>query len=402
MALLNQMITRIKPSPTLALMQKVLEMKAQGQDVIGLSGGEPNFPTPQNVCEAANAAMSSGQTKYTAVDGTPELKQAIIEKFSRDNQLDYGEENIIVGTGAKQLLYNAFMVTLNPGDEVIIPAPYWVSYPPMVQCAQGECVFVETRRKDGFKLTPQALQKMITPRTKWLCLNSPSNPTGAVYTKQELQALGEVLQPHPNIFVITDDIYEKIVFDQQEFHTLAQVCPDLKERVLTVNGMSKTYAMTGWRIGFAGGPAPLVKAMKTLQSQSTSSPNSMAQAASAEALRGDQSFLTLWVQDYQRRRDDMVTRLNGIQGLEVFVPQGAFYLWVDCSGLLGARTPTGQILESDMDVADYFLGTAQVAVMPGNAFGMSPYFRISIAVAPELLTKAAQRLQQAVGKLEKS
>ncbi|MEN8236607.1 MAG: pyridoxal phosphate-dependent aminotransferase [Pseudomonadota bacterium] len=399
MALLNQIISTIKPSATLALGQKVLEMKAAGEDVIGLAGGEPNFPTPKFICDAAIQAIQAGQTKYTAVDGTPELKQAIIDKFSKDHGLACKPHNIIVGTGAKQLLYNAFMVTLNPGDEVIVPAPYWVSYPPMVQCAQGHSVFVPTSEAAGFKLRPRALSKVITKKTKWLCLNSPSNPTGAVYSVDELKALGEVLAQYPHVHVISDDIYEKLIFDGQSFATIAQVCPHLQDRVLTINGVSKAYAMTGWRIGYAAGPVGLIKAMKTLQSQSTSSANSIAQAASAAALNGDQSFLTSWVQKYQSRRDLMMRNMADIPGLKVCKPSGAFYLWVNCQGLLGKKTPAGTALETDMDVADYLLDSVKVAVMPGSAFGMGPYLRFSIAVSQENLDKAAERFRGAVARL---
>lgn len=399
MPLLNQMISTIKPSATLALAQKVLEMKAKGEDVIGLAGGEPNFPTPKHICDAAVQAMQAGQTKYTAVDGTPELKQAIIDKFSKDHGLSYAPENIIAGTGAKQMLYNAFMVTLNPGDEVIIPCPYWVSYPPMVQCAQGHSVFVPTTEEAGFKLTPEALGKVITKKTKWLCLNSPSNPTGSVYSEAELQALGEVLVQYPHVYVMSDDIYEKLIFDGGPFATFAQACPHLLDRVLTINGVSKAYAMTGWRIGYAAGPANLIKAMKTLQSQSTSSPNSIAQAAAAAALKGDRSFLKGWVKEYQSRRDTMMQNMADIPGLKVCKPSGAFYLWVNCQGLLGKRTPEGHVLESDMDVANYFLESEKVAVMPGSAFGMSPYLRLSIAVSQENLDKAAERLKRAVAQI---
>ncbi len=399
MPLLNKIISTIKPSATLALVQKVLEMKAKGADVIGLAGGEPNFPTPKFICDAAIKAIQDGQTKYTAVDGTPELKQAIIDKFSRDHSLKYVPKEIIVGTGAKQLLYNAFMVTLDPGDEVVIPCPYWVSYPPMVQCAQGHSVFVPTTAEAGFKLTPEALDKVINRNTKWLCLNSPNNPSGSVYSKDELKALGEVLSQHSHMYVMCDDIYEKLMYDGQSFTTMAQACPGLKNRTLTINGVSKAYAMTGWRIGYAAGPEELIKAMKILQSQSTSSPNSIAQAAAAAALNGDHSFLSDWVDEYQSRRDAMMQNLADISGLKVYKPDGAFYLWINCQGLLGKKTASGEILESDMDVANYLLESVKVAVMPGSAFGMSPYLRLSTAVSQENLDKAAGRFKEAVAAL---
>jgi aspartate aminotransferase len=386
---------RIKPSPTIAVTNKARDLKAAGRDVIGLGAGEPDFDTPDFVKDAAKTAMDKGQTKYTAVDGTPELKDAIIAKFKRDSGLTYARDQIIVGTGGKQVLFNALLASLNPGDEVIIPAPYWVSYPDMTALAEGVPVFVECPEKDGFKLRPEALEAAIGPRTKWLILNSPSNPTGAAYTRPEMKALTDVLLRHPHVWIMSDDIYEKIVYDGFEFTTPAQVEPALYDRTLTVNGMSKAYAMTGWRIGYAGGPKALIRAMTDLQSQSTSNPCSIAQAAAMAALNGDQGFLAARNESFRARRDMVVDMLNAAPGLRCPKPEGAFYVYPSCEGLIGKTTPEGKRLETDEDVVTYLLDSVGVACVQGAAFGLSPYFRISYATSTQALREACTRIQTA-------
>ena len=390
---------RIKPSPTLAITSKVLELKRAGVDVIGLGAGEPDFDTPDFVKEAAIAAIRAGKTKYTNVDGTPELKEAIAAKFKRDNGLDYTPAQITVNVGGKHTLFNAIVASVDAGDEVIVPAPYWVSYPDVVQFAGGTPVFVECSAAQSYKLKPEQLEAAITPRTKWLILNSPSNPTGAGYTADELKALGEVLERHPHVWVFADDMYEHITYDDFQFATIAQVCPSLYERTLTVNGCSKAYAMTGWRIGFAGGPAPLIKAIAKLQSQSTSNPCSIAQAAATAALTGDQSFLKERAAAFQSRRDLVVSMLNQVNGIDCPTPEGAFYVYPDLSGLMGKATPGGAAIDSDSALVAYLLEDAKVAAVPGVAFGLSPAMRISYATSEALLTQACERIQTACAAL---
>ena len=395
MPLLAERLSRIKPSPTIAVTTKARELKAAGRDVIGLGAGEPDFDTPENAKRAAISAIERGETKYTAVDGTPELKKAIVAKFQRDNGLTYQPEQITVGTGGKQVLYNALMATLDPQDEVIIPAPFWVSYPDMVLLAEGEPVVVPCSQNAGFKLQAEDLEQAITAKTKWLILNSPSNPTGAAYTADELKALAEVLLRHPQVYVMTDDMYEKLVYDDFEFTTLAQVEPKLLERTLTVNGVSKAYAMTGWRIGFAGGPLELIKAMAKIQSQSTSNPSSISQAAAVEALNGTQDFIPENNAVFKSRRDLVVTALNSCPGLSCSVPQGAFYVYPSCAGAIGKTTPDGKKIESDEDFVTYLLEGEGVAAVHGAAFGLSPYFRISYATSTEALEEACKRIKRA-------
>ena len=387
-------LSRVKPSPTMAVSQTAAEMKAAGRDVISLGAGEPDFDTPDHVKEAAIEAIRNGKTKYTAVDGIPELKDAISRKFKRDNDLDYSRSQISVATGGKAVLYNALVASLNPGDEVIIPAPYWVSYPDMTYLAGGEPVIVEAPASNGFKLTPDALEKAITPRTKWFIFNSPSNPTGAAYTHDEIKALTDVLLRHPHVWVMSDDMYEHIVYDDFQFATPAQVEPQLYDRTLTVNGASKAYAMTGWRIGFAGGPAPLIKAMAKVMSQSTSNPCSVSQWASVAALDGDHAFLAERNAAFKDRRDLVVSMLNQANGIECAMPEGAFYVYPSCEGLIGKKTPDGAIIENDETFATELLKAEGVAVVFGAAFGLAPHFRISYAAAKSELEEACTRIQR--------
>ncbi len=388
-------LNRISPSPTLAITSKVGALKRAGVDVIGLSAGEPDFDTPDFVKEAAIEAIRQGQTKYTDVDGTPALKAAIVAKFKRDNGLDYGLHQVTANVGGKHTLFNAMVATLDAGDEVIIPAPYWVSYPDVVLFAGGSPVFVAAGPNQNYKLTPDQLEAAITPRTKWLILNSPSNPTGAAYSAAELRAIGDVLLRHPQVWVFADDMYEHVLYDGFEFATMAQVVPALYERTLTVNGCSKAYAMTGWRIGFAGGPDWLIKAMGKLQSQSTSNPCSIAQAAATAALNGDQAFLKDRAASFQARRDLVVGMLNSTAGMRCPKPEGAFYVYPDCSGLIGRRTPQGNVIEDDSALVAYLLDEARVAAVPGIAFGLSPAMRISYATSENLLREACARIQEA-------
>ncbi len=388
-------LNRISPSPTLAITARVFELKAQGVDVIGLGAGEPDFDTPDFVKEAAIKAIRDGKTKYTVVDGTPELKAAIVAKFKRDNGLDYATNQVTANVGGKHTLFNAVVATVDAGDEVIIPAPYWVSYPDVVLFAGGVPVIVAAGADQGYKITPAQLEAAITPRTKWVILNSPSNPTGAAYTADDLRALGEVLIRHPHVWVFADDMYEHILYDGFEFATIAQVCPELYDRTLTVNGCSKAYAMTGWRIGFAGGPAWLIKAMAKLQSQSTSNPCSIAQAAAVAALNGDQSFLQERAAAFQSRRDLVVSMLNQASGISCARPDGAFYVYPDISALIGKRTPKGVVIDTDEAFAGYLLDEARVAVVQGAAFGLSPAMRISYATSENLLRTACERIQTA-------
>jgi len=396
---LSPAVSRIRPSATMAVSARAAALKAAGRDVIGLGAGEPDFDTPDHVKEAAIAAIRAGQTRYTPVDGTPELKAAVREKFRRDNGLDYGPDEVTVNVGGKQTIFNALLATVGPGDEVIVPAPYWVSYPDIVAFAGAMPVILPCPAAQGFRLSPAQLEAAITERTRWLILNSPSNPTGAAYSREDLKALADVLVRHPHVMVLSDDIYEHIVFDGFRFSTIAEVEPALFSRTLTVNGASKAYAMTGWRIGFAGGPAWLVRAMATIQSQSTSNPCSVAQAAATAALTGPQAFLQDRAAVFEARRDLVVTMLNETPGLSCLKPQGAFYVYPDCAGLLGRTTPAGKTLATDEDVATYLLEAAGVAVVHGAAFGLSPAFRISYATDTATLEEACARIRRACAEL---
>lgn len=395
MAFIADTLGRIKPSPTIAVTSKADELRAAGKDVIGLGAGEPDFDTVDYVKEAAIKAIQEGQTKYTAVDGTPELKDAICRKFKRQNGLDYSRENITVNCGGKHTIYNAFVATLNPDDEVIIPAPYWVSYPDMTLLAGGTPIFIEASASSGFKITPEQLEAAITTKTKWLILNSPSNPTGAAYSYSEMKLLTEVLLKHPNVWVFSDDIYEHIVYDKFQFYTPVAVEPKLKNRTLTMNGVAKGYAMTGWRIGFAGGPVELINAMRKVQSQSTSNPCSISQAASIAALNGPQGYLKNRALEFQKRRDIVVEMINEIPGLTCPTPEGAFYVYPCCAGLIGKITPNGKTIANDLDLVTYLLESAGVAVVHGEAFGLSPHFRISYATSENILIEACSRIKKA-------
>jgi aspartate aminotransferase len=388
MSIISNSLKRIKPSPTIAVTQKARELRAAGKDVIGLGAGEPDFDTPDNVKRAAIKAIKDGDTKYTAVDGTPALKKAIINKFKRENNLSYTADQITVGTGGKQVLYNAFMATLNKGDEVIIPAPFWVSYPDMVLLAGGKPKIVKCSEADGFKLTPKSLKKAITKNTKWLILNSPSNPTGAGYTKNEINNLAKVLIKHKNVHILSDDIYEHISYDNFKFYTIAQVSK-LKDRTLTMNGVSKSYAMTGWRIGYAAGPKDIIKAIGKIQSQSTSNPSSISQAAAVEALNGNQSFIKKRSKAFKERRNFVVKSLNAINGISCLTPNGAFYVFPSCKGLLNKKTE----LKTDTDFVQKLLEKSNVAVVQGSAFGLEGYFRISYATSMQNLKKAMERIR---------
>jgi aspartate aminotransferase len=396
---ISDRLNRIQPSPTSAITDRARQLRALGQDVISLSQGEPDFETPEHIKVAAEQAMRDGHTRYTVVDGIPELKEAVCRKFKRENNLDYQSSEITVSSGCKQLLFNAFMATLNRDDEVIIPAPYWVSYSAMVEIADGRPVIVPCAAEQQFKLTPDKLESAITSATRWLILNSPSNPTGAVYSRAELLALAEVLLEHPEVWVITDDIYEHLIYGAVEFTTLAQVEPRLKERTLTCNGMSKAYCMTGWRIGFAGGPTLLIRAMAKLQSQSSFHPASICQHAAVAGLNGGHDFLAPQLQAYRERRDILVLELNRIDGIDCSVPDGAFYVFPSCTGLFGRLAPNGQTLTSDTDVVSYFLDTAGVALVPGRAFGFPGHFRVSYATDIDTLMSACERIQLACEKL---
>jgi len=387
MSIISNTLKRIKPSPTIAVSQKARELKAAGKDVIGLGAGEPDFDTPENIKKAAIEAINKGDTKYTAVDGTPSLKKAIVKKFKRENNLEYLTSEITVGTGGKQVIYNAFMATLNKGDEVIIPAPYWVSYPDMVLLAGGKPKIVKCGESDGFKLTPKSLRKAITKKTKWLILNSPSNPTGASYTRNEIESLSKVLIKYKNIYILSDDIYEHITYDNFNFYTIAQVSK-LKSRTLTMNGVSKSYAMTGWRIGYAAGPKEIIKAIGKIQSQSTSNPSSISQAAAVEALNGSQDFIKIRAEAFKERRDFVVNSLNKIKGITCIKPSGAFYVFPSCRGLLNKKTK----LKTDKDFVEKLLENSNVAVVQGSAFGLDGYFRISYATSMNNLKKALERI----------
>jgi len=388
MSIVSNSLKRIKPSPTIAVTQKARELKAAGKDIIGLGAGEPDFDTPQNIKEAAIEAINSGDTKYTDVDGTLDLKKAIVNKFKRENNLEYSTNEITVGTGGKQVIYNALMATINKGNEVIIPAPYWVSYPDMVLLAGGNPKIVKCNESDGFKLTPKNLKKAITKKTKWLILNSPSNPTGASYSREEIEALSEVLIKSKNVHVLSDDIYEHIIYDNFNFFTIAQVSK-LKSRTLTMNGVSKSYAMTGWRIGYAAGPKEIIKAISKIQSQSTSNPSSISQAAAVEALNGNQDFIKERSEAFKERRDFVVNSLNNIKGISCLKPNGAFYVFPSCKKLLGKKTK----IKTDSEFVEKLLEKANVAVVQGSAFGLDGYFRISYATSMQKLKIAMERIK---------
>ena len=400
MSFLADKLSRIKPSPTIAVSTKAAELKAAGHDVIGLGAGEPDFDTPQHIIDAAIKAMTDGKTRYTAVPGTPELRQAICDKLKRDNDLVYTPDQVSVGCGGKQNIYNALMATLNDGDEVIIPAPYWVSYPDITLLAGGVPVFIDCTADNNFKLQAADLEAAITDKTKWVILNSPSNPTGAAYSRAEMQALTDVLLKYPHVHVMTDDMYELIVYDNFEFVTPAQVEPKLFDRTLTLNGVSKAYCMTGWRVGYAAGPVEIIKAMNKIQSQSTTHTCSIAQAAAVEALNGSHDFVAKHNDVFRGRRDLVVKMLNDAEGLECKTPEGAFYVYPSCAALIGKKTPDGKTIETDEDFVTYLLETEGVAAVHGEAFGLSPHFRVSYATSNELLTEACTRIQRACAALK--
>jgi aspartate aminotransferase len=396
---ISDRLNRIKPSPSSMAGQRARELRASGRDIIGLTSGEPDFDTPDHIKEAAARAMAAGKTKYTDVAGTPELREAVAEKFRRENDLEYTPGEIIVGTGGKQVIFNAFLSTVQAGDEVIVPAPYWVSYPDIVLLADGTPVFVPCPPEKGFKLQAEDLERAITPRTRWLVLNSPNNPSGAAYSRTEMKALTEVLLRHPQVWVMTDDIYEHILYDKRKFVTPAQVEPALKERTLTINGVSKAYAMTGWRIGYGAGPLELIKAMIKLQSQSTSNASSVAQAGALEALRGPQGFIAERSAEFQARRDAIVPRINAIAGLHCHTPEGAFYVFPSCQGILGSTTKDGKRIETSDDFVLYLLDSVGLAVLQGTAYGVPPYFRISFATSMKNLEEGCKRLASACAAL---
>ena len=396
---LAQSLGRIQPSLTIAATQKARDLIAAGRDVIGLAAGEPDHDTPDNIKEAAIAAIRRGETKYTAVEGIPELRKAVAAKFKRENGLDYTVAQTFVAPGGKAVIYNALMATLNPGDEVVMPAPYWVSYPDIVLLAGGKPVIAETRIEDGFKLRPEALERAITAQTKWLILNQPSNPSGACYTREQLKALGEVLLAHPQVWVLTDDMYEHLVYGGFRYHTIAQVEPGLYERTLTMNGVSKAYAMTGWRIGYCGAPEPLIKAMAKLQSQNASGASSISQWAGVEALNGPQDFIPKFQKIFEERRDLVVSMLNQARGIECPTPEGAFYVYPSVAGLIGRTAPSGKTIATDEDFVSELLEAEGVAVVHGAAFGLSPYFRVSYATSTAKLEEACRRIQRFCGNL---
>ena len=399
MSILAKKLDRIKPSPTIAMSAKARALKAQGKDVIELAAGEPDFPTPSHIIKSAEAAMARGDTKYTDPDGTPALKQAVCDKFKRDNNLDYTTAQVTIGNGGKHVLYNALMATLNPGDEVIIPAPYWVSYPDMVLLAEGTPIIVECSLENNFILQPKDLEKAITDKTKWIILNSPSNPTGAGYGWKEMKKITDVLIRHPHVWVMTDDMYEHLVYGDFEFCTPAEVEPKLFDRTLTVNGMSKAFCMTGWRIGYAAGPIEIITAIRKIQSQSTSNPSSISQAASVAALNGPMDFLEQNNKTFKQRRDLVCSMLNQAKGITCPTPDGAFYVYPSCAGMIGKTTPTGKVLQTDEEVVSYLLDTEGVAAVHGAAFGLSPHFRISYATSTDILEDACQSIQRACAAL---
>ena len=391
MSIISNNLKRIKPSPTIAVTQKAKELKASGKDIIGLGAGEPDFDTPDNIKQAAIKAIKEGDTKYTAVDGTPKLKNAIVKKFKRENNLDYQIDQITVGTGGKQVIYNAMMATLNEGDEVIIPAPYWVSYPDIVLLAGGKPVILECNEKQGFKINPSELEKSITKKTKWIILNSPSNPTGACYSEKDIKEIGKILEKHSHVFILSDDIYEHVTYGNFEFFTIAQI-ENLKDRVLTMNGVSKAYSMTGWRIGYAAGPKEIIKAIAKIQSQSTTNPSSISQAAAVEALNGVQNFIKERAISFQERRDFVVNALNAIEGIKCLNPDGAFYVFPSCKGLIGKKDSKGKEIKKDTDFVQSLLENNGIAVVQGSAFGLEGFFRISYATSMENLKKALEKI----------
>ena len=399
MSFIAARLDRVKQSPSIVMSQRARDLKTAGRDVISLSAGEPDFDTPDNIKEAAIRAIRAGDTKYTPVDGTVALKQAICAKFKRENGLDYKPSQVTVGTGGKQVIYNALMATLDDGDEVVIPAPYWVSYPDIALMAGGTPVFVNCPQNNGFKILPEELDKAITPKTKWLILNSPSNPTGAAYSDKDLRAIADVLLKHKNVWILTDDMYEHLVYDDFKFATIAQVEPKLYERTLTMNGVSKGYCMTGWRIGYAAGPEPLIKAIAKVQGQSTSGPTSVSQAASVEALNGPQGFIAANNKIYKQRRDLVVEQLNQAKGISCHKPEGAFYVYPSIAGCIGKKTPQGKTIANDEDFVNYILDTEGVAAVHGAAFGLSPHFRVSYATSTALLEDACKRIQRACAAL---
>lgn len=399
MSFVASRLNLIQPSPTIAVTQKARDLKEKGRDVIGLGAGEPDFDTPPHIIEAAKKALDNGMTRYTPINGVPELVDAIAEKFKRENDLHFKDNEIAVSCGGKQIIFNAFMATLNPGDEVIIPAPYWVSYPDIVLMFEGKPVFVECPVEINFKVTPEKLDAAITPKTKWLILNSPANPTGSAYTLDEYKKLAEVLMKHPHVWILTDDIYEHVIYDDFNFYTIAQVQPELKSRTLTLNGFSKAYCMTGWRVGYAGGPVELIKAMTKVQSQSTTHTAAVSQAASIAALNGPQDFIKSNSQIFQSRRDLVVSMLNQASGIRCAKPTGAFYVYPSIEDAIGKKTTDGKVIRTDADFVIYILETQGVAAVQGQAFGLSPYFRISYATSTELLKEACRRIQQAAASL---
>ena len=400
MSIIANRLSRIKPSMTVGINIKANALRSKGRDVLVLAAGEPDFDTPLNIRQAALKAMDEGLTRYVPGKGTPALQEAIIKKFKTDNNLEYSKEEIIVGVGGKHILDNAMMATLNIDDEVIIPAPFWVSYPDIVLLAEGKPVIVRCDERQDFKIIPSQLEKHITSRTKWLMLNSPSNPTGAVYSKRELIALGEVLLKFPDVYVLTDDIYEKIIYEDNSFHTLASVVPELKTRILTLNGVSKAYCMTGWRLGYCGGPKEIIAGMNKIQSQSNTSTSSISMAASVEALNGNQEFISMHNIEFKKRRDIVVEKLNAINGISCSVPSGAFYVYPNCSGIIGKITPKGELINTDEDFMTYLLESEGVAGVHGEAFGLSPYFRLSYATSEKILNDACSRIARACQNLK--
>ena len=398
--ILSKRLVKIKPSLTVSINVKANALRAEGRDVLVLAAGEPDFDTPRNICEAAIKAMNEGQTRYVPGKGTPALQQAIVDKFKRDNNLSYNLDEIMVGVGGKHIIYNAMMATLNPGDEVIIPAPFWVSYPDIVMLAEGKPIIVKCDALQDFKITPEQLENNITNKTKWLMLNSPSNPTGAVYSFNELKALSEVLLKYPNVLVLTDDIYEKIIYDDGVFSTIASVEPKMKERTLTLNGVSKAYCMTGWRLGYCGGPREIIAGMNKIQSQSTTSTSSISMAASVEALSGDQEFINLHNIQFKKRRDMVVENLNQIDGINCSIPPGAFYVYPSCEGIIGKKTSAGNTINTDEDFMNFLLESEGIAGVHGEAFGLSPYFRLSYATDEKTLADACNRIERACNNLK--
>ncbi len=399
MSIISKRLSLVKPSPTLAVSAKSTELKEQGVDIISLGAGEPDFDTPENIKAAAIEGIKNGATKYTNVSGMPKLKEAVCAKFKRENNLDYKIDEVIVSTGGKQVIYNLFMATINEKDEVIIPAPYWVSYPDMVLLAGGTPVIVKAYIDSGFKIDAATLESAINDKTKWFLLNSPNNPSGTVYSKEELISLAKILRKYPHVNIMSDDIYEHITFDEVQFYNLASLAPDLKDRIFIVNGVSKAYSMTGWRIGYGAGHKDIIKAMALIQSQSTSNPSSISQVAAIEALNGPQNYIQQNNKNFQEKRDLVLNKIKQINGLACYKSQGAFYLFPNCSGLFNLQTPSGVILKTDSDVANYFLEEANVAVVPGVAFGLEGYFRLSYATSKDLLNKACDRIKKAVEKL---